>query len=117
MSHVFEDTLTANAMYYLSSCSEITREEFLAEHAEGWRCHMLYVGGGYVPLTVAVATANHRDFYGADWSGAASMFEEWARNNGRLDEIGEDNPDDEYFGEYELRIEDIPEEIKLTEEV
>lgn len=105
---MFKDTRECNAMFYLDENGhELDVNEFVHENVE-WHGLMLYVGGGFVPLAVAVLTCDARGFYRPDWGSAASTFEEWCRNNGRLDEIGEDNPDDEYFGEYELVIEEIP---------
>ena len=112
MSKLFRDTLAANADFYLDDGgNEITREEFIAQNADGWRSHMLYIGGGFSPLKVAVLTCNARGFYSADWGSAVSAMEEWARNTDRFDWIAEDDPDDEFYGEYELTIQDIPETI------
>lgn len=108
----FQDTLTANAHHYLdSSGNELTRAEFLADNAE-WHGVMLYVGGGYCPLQIAVLTNDARGFHSLDVGAAVSTFEEWARNNSRMDEIGEDVPcDDPVFGEYELVFQSIPQEV------
>jgi hypothetical protein len=101
-----DDTKNLDAMYYLDdSGDEITREEFLKElfYATNWmdqKGFMLYVGGGYVPLRVAVISWNESD--------AHSTFQDWARRVGRLDEISEDDDDAEDYGEYEAFVEVIP---------
>lgn len=93
----FRETINIDAHFYLDDYGqEITREEFILEMRESQsNAIMLYVGGGFVPLRIAVLTQ------GDDLSSAHSAFEEWARGNDRLDEINESDPDDEYFGEYE----------------
>jgi len=120
MSQIYEDTADAKAAVYLSSGgSEISRMEFLESVHDGQWSYMLYVGGGYVPLTVAVTTDSHRDYHGGGESDAVSTFEEWARDE-RPEEIGE-GPDYEKEvqeaiaageeppePEYELHIEEIP---------
>lgn len=107
----FKDTNQINAMFYLDdSGQEMERQYFLKELVEddGQKGFMLYVGGGYVPLSVAVIHWNESD--------AVGTFEEWCRNNDRLDEIGEDkDDDDEDWGTYELFIETIPEPVIIPD--
>ena len=127
---MFDDTKRMDAHFLLDDQgNEQTREEMLEQIVREDSVWMLYVGGGYVPLRVAV-NAHHE-------SDAASAFEEWARDNGRLDEIGEENPCSackthmtwvadgrcwcskcdsivsfpEHFGEYELVIQQVPQDI------
>ena len=98
---MFEDTRNCKADFYLDdSVNEITRDEFLEENKE-WHGHMLYVGGGFCPLQVAVLTCNARGYYGPDWSAAVEIAEEWAMQNGR----------DDFEDEYVLYIEDIPAKV------
>lgn len=107
---MLEQTRTCDAHYYLDDTgSELTREEFLRQNP-AWHSVMLYVGPGFVPLRVAVLTADARDTHrlGSDEAAAVEVFDEWCRRTDRLDEIGEGDPTDPYFGEYELRIEAIP---------
>lgn len=114
---LFEDTRRCNAMFYLDEHGkEITRHEFVHE-LKDWAGLMLYVGGGYVPLRVAMLTLDGpKDRY-VDEGGAVSAFEEWCRSNGRAEEIGEDaewqekveaDPDNTPSPEYELMIQRIP---------
>lgn len=99
---MLDDTKNCKADFYLDEGGvEISRDEFLEENKE-WRGHMLYVGGGFCPLQVAVLTCNARGFYGPDWGAAASMAEEWARDTDR---------EDWFDGDYEMIIEDIPSEV------
>jgi hypothetical protein len=101
-----DDTKNLDAMYYLDdSGDEITREEFLKElfYATNWmdqKGFMLYVGGGYVPLRVAVIAWHESD--------AFATFEEYARNAGQLGEINEHDVDADNYGEYEAFVEVIP---------
>ena len=111
--HLFKDTKECNASLYLDYVGyEITRDELLLAILNGDKAAMLYVGGGYVPLTVAVVVMAHDDI-----CEACSTFEDWCRKNDRLDEIGEDEPESEWFGEYECHIEQIPQpKIVMPEE-
>jgi hypothetical protein len=127
MTHLFHDTLTCNAGWYLNECGDpITREEFIATNQE-WHGVMLYVGGGFCPLQIAVLTADARGYHQPDWGTAVSAFEEWCRDTDRGDEIGEtaayiqsvqdavaagghDLPD---VPEYELMIQNIPAKVKV----
>lgn len=105
---VFEDTKLCKAHFYLDDQGyEITREQLLVAYlydrsfgAPSLTAYMLYVGTGFVPLTVAVIAREESDAVGA--------FEEWCRRNDRLGEIHEDDPDSEDWGEYECHIEIIP---------
>jgi hypothetical protein len=111
---MFDDTKTVNAHFYLDeSGHEVLPGEFLHEILDGWYGFMLYVGGGFCPLAIAVLTSSARGYHGADLSEAASTFEEWARDTGRLSEIHEDDPDDEYFGQYKAMAEGIPQAPEL----
>jgi len=121
---VCDDTLTASADFYLDDTgNEITRKELLEQVRDGWYAFMLYVGDGYVPLRVAVLTRSARGFHQPDESEAVSIFEEWARNTGRGEEIGED---EDYFAalergeepdrEYSLQIEIIPQNVEDPQE-
>lgn len=115
--NLFEDTRKCDAMRYLDEHGhEITRHQFVHELKE-WAGLMLYVGGGYVPLRVAVLTLDGAKDRYVDEGAAVSAFEEWARNSGRAEEIGEDDeylakvkadPDNTPSPEYELMIERIP---------
>ena len=99
---MLDNTRNCQADFYLDdSGNEIDRDEFLEENKE-WHGHMLYVGGGFCPLQVAVLTCNARGYYGPDWGAAAAIAEDWAVDTGHRDW---------FEGEYELRIEDIPAEV------
>ena len=103
---IHEDTAKARAHSYLhESGHEVSRPEFLREVHEGWRAYMLYIGGGYVPLTMAVLTTSHRDHTGPmdGASDAIETWEEWARKN-KPEELG----DDPFDPDYELHLEEIP---------
>jgi hypothetical protein len=90
------------AFFYLDEWGhELSREAFAECIEDGYSGLLIHAGGGYVPLSAAVLT------FGRDKSSAFSAFEEWARRTGRLDEIGEEDPDDECFGEYEATCECI----------
>lgn len=92
----FKDTINVDAHFYLNdSGDEITRTQFIQDmHEWGNDAFVLYVGGGYCPLRVAIFAHNASDAY--------CTFTEWARNDDRLDEIGEgEDQDPQYFGEYE----------------
>ena len=91
----FKDSINIDAHFYLDdSGDEITRTQFIQDmYTWGNDTFMLYVGGGFVPLRIAIHAYSLTDAYGT--------FEEWARNNDRLDEIGESDPCDEHFGQYE----------------
>lgn len=98
---MLENTKKCDADFYLDDgACEISREEFLEENKE-WHGHMLYVGGGFCPLRVAVLTCNARGFYGPDWGAAVSCMEEWSQKRWR----------EGWSGEYDLHIEDIPAEV------
>jgi hypothetical protein len=113
----FVDTLQCNAMYYLNENGhEISKHEFVYQ-LKDWHGLMLYVGSGFVKLTIAVLTLDDRRKAHIDEGSAVSAFEEWARNNGRAEEIGEDtewqatcqaDPDNAPEAEYELYFERIP---------
>ena len=109
-SHLFQETETCTAHYYIDEMGyELTREEFLAQLLE-YRGYMLYVGEGYVPLTVAVLTYSARKYdKPGEASEAEEAFEEWARRNDRLAEIGEDDktPESEW-GQYQCHAEELP---------
>lgn len=113
---LFDDTQNVSAMFYLDySGLQITRREFLqafraeTRHPSRYDLHgyMLYVGDGYVPLTIAVLAYNESDAIGA--------FEDWCRRTGREDEIAEDDESiaDGYEGEYQLVIQQIPDARRL----
>lgn len=109
MTQLFDDTLRCDAHVYLDSwSSEIKRDEFLAQLLD-WHGYMLYIGDGYMPFRVAVATTNsyrfHRD---GDPSEAVSSFEEWALKH-RPDEL-EENPDTGEYT-YTLAIQPLPKPI------
>lgn len=122
MREIHEDTANANAMVYLDDSShEISRMDFLEQVHNGQWSYMLYVGGGYVPLRVAVTTNSHRHFQVSGESEAIETFEEWAREE-RPEEIGE-GPDYEKevqeaiaageeppTPEYELYMEVVPQD-------
>ncbi len=72
---------------------------------------MLYVGGGFVPLRVAVLTTNARRWKAVDEGDAVDAFEDWCRKTGREAEIGEDDPNVEEPS-YELFFERIPGSIE-----
>lgn len=121
MARVYEDTAKADAHFYLDERgNEITRREFLEELYEGYYAYMIYVGGGYVPLRVAVLTVSHRRYRAGDEGSAIEAFEEWAREN-RPEEIGEgpefekevqeaiERGEEPPQPEYEASIEEIPE--------
>jgi hypothetical protein len=81
---LFDDTIKMNAHFYLTSDGdETTRDDLLREMRDGYPIYMVYLGGGYVPLKLAVEafTGEHET-----WEAA----QEWARKADRLDEIGED---------------------------
>lgn len=81
---LFKDTKTMNAMFYLTSDGDETaRDDVLREMRDGYPIYMVYLGGGYVPLTLAVEAFVHE---GEAWE----AVQEWARKADRLDEIGED---------------------------
>lgn len=104
--HLFKDTLNADAIHYLDQNGlELERQTwlnyYLALHIHNfYSAYMLYVGPGYVKLTFAVIAKSVEE--------ASEVMEEWCRDNDKLDEIAEDDPDNEYFGEYELHSEPIP---------
>jgi len=121
MRDVFEDTANVNAHYYLDSYGhEISRMEFLGYVHEGQWSYMIYVGGGYVPLKVAVTTVSHRRHHAGGEADAIEAFEEWARET-RPEEIGEGEDyekevqeaieagEEPPSPEYEAHIEAIPE--------
>jgi hypothetical protein len=113
---VFEDTRKLNASFFLDENGhEITKHEFVHQLKE-WAGLMLYVGSGNCPLPVAVLTVDDAKRRNVDEGSAASAMEEWARNTGRADWIGEDasyqdklmlDPDNT-VPEYELVMERIP---------
>ncbi len=113
---MFDENCKCNAAFYLDENGhEISVHEFVYQLKE-WVGLMLYVGGGYNPLPIAVLTLEGIRQKNIDYSSAVSAMEEWARNTGRGEWIGED---DEYqvaittdpdtpTPEYELHIERIP---------
>lgn len=112
MPHLYEDTIQCKASFYLDENGHElpSRDEFI-RRMRSMHGVMLYIGSGFVKLQVAVLT-----FERTDWGSPVSAFEEWARNTGRHDEIGEDeeyqakvkiDPDNTY-PEYECHIENIP---------
>jgi hypothetical protein len=116
MLNVMEDTLNCRASFYLDESGHelASRDEFI-RRMRGMHGVMLYVGSGYVKLQVAVLT-----FERTNWSDPTSSFEEWARNNDRAEEIGEDSdwasecnlhPDNSPEATYELHIENIPTDV------
>jgi hypothetical protein len=117
MPHLYEDTINCKASFYLDEDGhEMERDEFI-RRMRSMHGVMLYVGGGFVKLQVAVLTFSQHD-----WDSPTSAFEEWARNTGRHDEIGEDeeyqakvkiDPDNTY-PEYELHIENIPSKQEVS---
>jgi rubredoxin len=73
-----------NAMFYLDCDGKETTRDYLLEQLwNGYKVYLVYLGGGYVPLTLAVEAFAHD---GEAWEAVQG----WARANGRLDEIGED---------------------------
>jgi hypothetical protein len=118
---LFDDTKKCNAMRYLNEHGdEITRHEFVHELKE-YAGVMLYVGGGYVPLAVAVLTLDSAKTRHVDEGAAVEAFEDWCRKNGRADEIGEDaeylakvkaDPDNTPSPEYECIIQRIPHPVE-----
>lgn len=116
MPDVFDDTKNCKASFYLDEWGhEITKQDFILQLAD-WAGVMLYIGGGYCPLQVAVLTTSDPTRQNIDESSAVSAMEEWARRTGREEEIGEDeeydakvqaDPDNAQ-AEYELVIERIP---------
>lgn len=114
---LFEDTRTCNASFFLDENGhEITKHEFVYQLKE-WAGLMLYIGGGFVPMPVAVLTLDGARQRHVDEGSAVEAMEEWARRTGRKDQIGEDDewqarvqadPDNAPEAEYELMIERIP---------
>lgn len=107
MTKVFDSTREIDGHIFIEACSMRSyedRQSFIDSEVvnmmDSEHIYMLYIGGGYVPLAVAVIATNESD--------AVSAMEEYMRNNNRLDEIGEDDPGAEFFGEYELMIEMVP---------
>jgi hypothetical protein len=89
--------------YYLDGyATEYTAEEFseAMEEPYGQNVYLLYVGGGYCPLTFAVLAYNESD--------AVSAMEEWCITHNRPEEIGLDDDETEPgYGEYELHIQTV----------
>jgi len=113
---IHNETLTCDAMLYLDydgkemwlggpDAPATPRDAFLRRLIED-RGYMLYIGGGYVPLRVAVMSLVG---YSQDlWHGeadAVSTFGDWALQN-RPEELCENPLTGEY--EYELVIQPIP---------
>jgi hypothetical protein len=92
---VFEDTRTLNAMVHLDYMgSECTRDELLDEIRQGFVVVMAYVGGGYVPLTVAIGTVdsnyhnpNVSDAYSALWEYLADERPDELNEQGDIEEL------------------------------
>ena len=97
---LFEDTSKCNAMHYLNEDGkEITRHEFVHE-LKDWAGVMLYVGTGFVKLTIAVLTLDDAKRRYVDEGAACEAFEDWCRETGREDEIADED--------YECIIQRIP---------
>jgi hypothetical protein len=109
---LFEYTKKADAHFYLDdSGHEMNKGEFIEElfcsmKNMGQNGYMFYIGEGE-PLRIAVISWSEGD--------ALSTMEEWIRNEGRQEEIGEDadwlerleiNPN--AAPEYSLHVEVIP---------
>ena len=101
---LLDDTRNANASFYLDEDGdEIDRAEFVEALWTGANTGvMLYHGPGFVKLQVAVLTT------GEDVCSVYDAFEDWCRETGRLDEIGEDDPQNEDFGIYQSSFQFIP---------
>ena len=113
---LFTETMTCDAMVYLDydgkemymggpDAPATPREAFLRRLVED-RGYMLYIGGGLVPLRVAVMSLesyNSRADIGEN--DAVCTFEEWALSS-RPEELCENPATGEY--EYELVIQPIP---------
>jgi len=81
---IFEDTKNMNADYYLdSSGREESREWLLEQLAGGYTIGMFYYIDGYVSLRIAV------EVVGRDACEGACTVEEWMRDNGKADWLGE----------------------------
>lgn len=95
---VFDDTKTMTADLYLDYMGyKTTRKDLLQEAREGWVIVMAYVGGGYVPLRVAVGTVSTNP-QNPDYCSACSAMQEYFANH-RPDELDDDG--------------DLPEELIL----
>jgi len=81
---LFDDTIKMDAHLYLTSDGDVTtRDDLLREMRDSYPIYMVYLGGGFVPLKLAVQAFTCE---GNAWE----AVQERARKADRLDEIGED---------------------------
>ncbi|MGZ6281849.1 MAG: hypothetical protein ACXWQ5_01025 [Ktedonobacterales bacterium] len=109
MPYIFEDTRNIDADHYLEGSREYEdRAAFIAEGfpamLDNESVYMVYLGGGYCPLRIAVIASNKSD--------AIETVEDYMREHDRAEEIGEDvDEDDPEYGEYESNIQTVPSDI------
>lgn len=92
---MFDTTKTLDAHYFLldgGSPDKVGKREWLRTakrdmgigrtlgYGQGAHAYMFYIGGGYVPLAVAVLSYSESD--------AWAIVEQWAIDSGRGDEVG-----------------------------
>jgi len=71
--------------------------------------YMIYLGGGYDPLRIAIIARDEENAY--------EIMEEWCRNTDRLEEINQHiNENDEEWGNYESFIQWLPEPVAVVAE-